>query len=354
TQGLKLTFKQRYSFTVVVQDPNTFYMGGGVLEASIDGSTWSDIGANAGLGYQTTALYAGLNNPLGGNTALAGKSPNYPAFQPATVDLGLLYAGKTVQFRFRVGASDYPTSALGWEIDDVQVSGAVVPPFPALVPQGSTCNHAPVASAGPDQTVNDGTTVTLDASGTTDPDGDSLSYQWVQTSGAPVALASSTTPHATFSAPRVRHDTPYTFAVLVNDGTLTASDSVTVTVQSTNHAPVAVIAPITSAAVDSKVTLDGSGSTDADNDTLSYRWTQTAGPHVALTGDLTAKPIFTMVSGTITLQLVASDGFTDSAPATVTIASTAAPGGCTSTGAQTAWMLLPLALLALGRRRKLA
>jgi probable HAF family extracellular repeat protein len=42
----------------------------------------------------------------------------------------------------------------------------------------STSNHPPVANAGSDQTVECPAQVTLDGSGSTDPDGDALTYQW--------------------------------------------------------------------------------------------------------------------------------------------------------------------------------
>ena len=46
----------------------------------------------------------------------------------------------------------------------------------------------PVADAGEDQTVEPDTTVTLDASGSTDADGDIQSYSWTQTGGTVVAF----------------------------------------------------------------------------------------------------------------------------------------------------------------------
>jgi len=46
----------------------------------------------------------------------------------------------------------------------------------------------PLAEAGPDQTVNQSVSVTLDGTGSTDPDGGLLAYSWLQTSGAPVTL----------------------------------------------------------------------------------------------------------------------------------------------------------------------
>jgi hypothetical protein len=45
-----------------------------------------------------------------------------------------------------------------------------------------------VANAGPDQNVNEGVTVSLNGTGSADPDGGMITYSWLQTSGSPVAL----------------------------------------------------------------------------------------------------------------------------------------------------------------------
>ncbi len=62
-------------------------------------------------------------------------------------------------------------------------------------------NERPVADAGPDQTVAEGVLVTLDGSGSTDPEGTDLSYSWVQTSGETVTLSGSTVAQPTFTSP---------------------------------------------------------------------------------------------------------------------------------------------------------
>jgi hypothetical protein len=69
------------------------------------------------------------------------------------------------------------------------------------------------------------------------------------------------------------------------------------------------------------VTLDGSGSSDPNGDTLSYQWTQTAGTAVTLSSATAAKPTFTApaTASTLTFQLVVNDGHVNSAPASVTI-----------------------------------
>ena len=94
-------------------------------------------------------------------------------------------------------------------------------------------NSPPIADAGPDQTVDEGTQVRLDGSRSEDPDnrpGD-LVYTWEQVKGQPVTLndAASATPG--FSAPSgLRQDEQLVFMLMVTDGSLTAEDSIVVTV----------------------------------------------------------------------------------------------------------------------------
>src|SRR5205085_1342388 len=63
-----------------------------------------------------------------------------------------------------------------------------------------------------------GATVVLDASGSTDPDGDDLAFTWTQigTSGEPVALRNATTAVASFEAPG--EPQRLFFSVIASDG----------------------------------------------------------------------------------------------------------------------------------------
>ena len=52
-------------------------------------------------------------------------------------------------------------------------------------------NDAPSAAAGADQNVNELDVVTLDGTGSSDPEGVGLTYSWVQTSGPAVVLSNA-------------------------------------------------------------------------------------------------------------------------------------------------------------------
>ncbi|MGO8946422.1 MAG: PKD domain-containing protein, partial [Ktedonobacterales bacterium] len=79
-----------------------------------------------------------------------------------------------------------------------------------------TVTALPVANAGPAQSAGVSTTVTLDGSGSTDSNGNPLTYLWTQTSGPTVTLSSATAEQPTFTAPATA--ATLTFQLVVNDG----------------------------------------------------------------------------------------------------------------------------------------
>lgn len=189
-------------------------------------------------------------------------------------------------------------------------------------------NLQPSPSAGPDQTVSGGQTVTLTAAGSSDPDGDSLSYLWTQVAGPTVTLTGANTSNPTFVAPPGGSgNQTLTFSVTVSDP-LTTGDPPTdlVDIVVLPNAP-----PVADAGADQgpintgqTVTLSGGASTDPDGNPLTYSWTQVSGPTVTLINPTSANPTFVApsVAGTqnLVFQLVVNDGSVDSAPDTVTIA----------------------------------
>src|SRR5207237_9508490 len=62
-------------------------------------------------------------------------------------------------------------------------------------------NLTPVANAGPDKTVSEGSSVGLNGAASSDPDGDTLSYSWTQTAGPNAPLSNSNTATPTLKTP---------------------------------------------------------------------------------------------------------------------------------------------------------
>ena len=103
-------------------------------------------------------------------------------------------------------------------------------------------NHMPLANAGDNQTLaleEGGTTVQLNGSGSSDPDGDALSYSWSflsEPTGSTATLNDFTAVNPSFTA-NVEGD--YTLQLIVNDGLLTGTpDTVTISITDNSSSPV--------------------------------------------------------------------------------------------------------------------
>ena len=194
--------------------------------------------------------------------------------------------------------------------------------------QGKSDNQPPKANAGPDQSVNEGDTVTLAGKGS-DPEGQTLTYAWTAPSG--ITLSSTTVAGPTFTAPDRDEDYTLTFSLVVNDGNSdSAADTVDINVsvededaggegKADNQPPTANAGPDQSVTEGATVTLAGKGS-DPEGQALTYAWTAPSG--ISLSSSA-ASPTFTAPDRTgdytLTFSLVVNDGNSDSAADTVAI-----------------------------------
>jgi len=181
-------------------------------------------------------------------------------------------------------------------------------------------NIPPSADPGVDRQVTSSNEVILDASNSTDSDGDITEYSWTCTNCS-VELNNPDTDLATFIAPVVNISTVYNFELLVmdNDGA-TAINNVEITINPINIAPVAIAkASRKNITLDITIDLDASASSDPNFDVLNYEWSVITSPSESIanvTDSIEIKPTFTPdIAGDYSIRLVVSDGdlsdFTD-------------------------------------------
>ncbi|HMJ76080.1 MAG TPA: PKD domain-containing protein, partial [Iamia sp.] len=274
------------------------------------------------LGNTADVTFTGQTDPSSADTT-AGFRYSYDFDDDGDWEVGDgTYAGSSTS-----ASATVPTSVLN-AVGTFEVNGRIIDKDGGFTDYATTItvdpppNTAPIADAGPDQEVNAGDTVTLDGTGSSDADSDELDYSWVQTAGPAVTLTGATTDSPTFTAPT--GPATLTFELTVDDGTETDTDSVTITV---NGIPTADAGPDQTVDQGDTVTLDGTGSSDPDSDTLTYGWVQTGGTTVTLSDDTAAQPTFTAPTGpaTLTFELTVTDPGGESDTDTVVITVNAPP-----------------------------
>jgi PKD repeat protein len=188
----------------------------------------------------------------------------------------------------------------------------------ALLPTGLGAGPraAPVSDAGSDQTVTVNATVYFDGSGSSDPDGDTLTYSWDfdRSNGIQKDATGVNVSHVYTTAGIFR------VTLTVNDGTGFDTDECNVTVRSGgNNPPTAVISEPRNGAVkvvNTAVSFDGSNSSDPDKDPMSYLWDFGDGN----TSKLAKTGHTYRMTGLMIINLTVSDGkLSDSATAYINI-----------------------------------
>jgi RHS repeat-associated protein len=186
----------------------------------------------------------------------------------------------------------------------------------------STGNTAPVANAGPDQTVFVNRFAQLNGSLSSDIDGDTISYHWSIISKPLGSIAALDDPNAVNPIFQVDEPGTYVLELIVSDGKADSKPD-TVSINFENSKPVATAGPDLTSKVGDTVNLDGSGSSDVDGDTLTFNWsiiTKPVGSTVNLTGPETIAPSFKPDAiGTYVIQLIVNDGLLNSDPDTAKV-----------------------------------
>jgi PKD repeat protein len=263
-------------------------------------------------------------DPGGPYTGVAGQPVQFDA--SATTDpegdtltyLWIFGDGSPPQFPSQIPTTTHTYSAAGTYTAQLTVTDTVNDPVQTQVLveiSGQEPNLPPIVDPGGPYTGVAGQPVQFDASGTTDPDGDTLTYLWIFGDGSPPQFPSQipTTTH-TYSAAGT-----YTAQLTVTD---TVNDPVQTQVLveisgQGNEPPVSDPDGPYTGISGSPVFLDGSGSVDPDGTISSYDWD--FGDGVTGSGATPAHTYSAAGTYTITLTVTDDEGATNTATSTATI-----------------------------------
>ena len=224
--GADLTAKQNAFFTYAQHDSQvcgsvsacsgTGYGAWLQRQYTVSTQPVANAGANQTVGVNATVQLDGS-----GSSDLSGNPLTYQWTQTSGPSV-TLSSNTAVKPTFTAPAS---ATSLTFQL---VVNNGQVNSSPATV---TITVGSPVANAGANQTVEVNSTVQLDGSGSSAPNGNPLTYQWTQTSGPSVTLSSNTAVKPTFTAPASA--TSLTFQLVVNNGQVNSSPAtVTITVSS--------------------------------------------------------------------------------------------------------------------------
>ena len=252
------------------------------------------------------------SGPVGDTVSLSGVLSSDPDFDKITykwtvvsrpaasvATLKKATASKTSMFLDRPG-----TYVVRLIVSDGQLSSA---PDDVTI---TTSNSAPVANAGRDRRVSAASLVQLDGTGSSDLDGDLLTYHWSlkRPKGSTAVLDDPSSPLPSF-IPNIAGS--YTATLNVSDGVDTQKDTVVITTGAT-LAPVVRLGPDeVPLALGQTIQLDGSRSTSPNGGLQNYAWTiakHPSGSVALLGGAATPRPTFTADrAGKYTFTLLMTD-----------------------------------------------
>lgn len=314
------------NYTLRIEDDQGYWPGYASYVHEIDRTillgNWSAVSSDQPLPLNeffhitvTMDPAGGFNAYINGQLKQSFSNPQPPQLNDSQVTIG---AGGYY------GLSDFFVGA----IDDIRIYNRALTAAEVGELYSKTFNTAPWADAGPDQAVTLlGSTVTLNGSASYDLEGDPLTYSWTliqKPVGSVATLPDPSSPTPTFIADV---QGSYEAELVVSDPWVQSAPD-TVTVSFENIKPVANAGGNQAVSVGDIVVLDGSGSSDANGDPLTYAWSFTSipdGSSAILSGAGTSFASFTAdLPGTYVVSLVVNDGFIDSDPDTANITAVAA------------------------------
>jgi chitinase len=239
-------------------------------------------------------------------------------YNPTTGDLISYDDDKSIQAKADIVMSEGMAGMFAWEIDTD--NGDILNWMHESLghPLADGSNSNPNVNAGLDAQAYPLDLVNLVGTAS-DSDGDTLSYLWTQKAGTLVVLSDENTLSASFTVPDLTVSETLVFELLANDGKGGVSKdtvSILIVVEGENNPPTVNAGLDRSVnSSESNVQLDGSLTSDADGDTLTYSWTQVSGSPVSISDNLLVTGYFDApvvnADETLVFKLTVSDNGVD-------------------------------------------
>jgi hypothetical protein len=215
----------------------------------------------------------------------------------------------TLAATFEAPGYDDPTD-LFFELSVTDDTGV---PVTTTVTVNVQANEAPVASiSGSAAIAPPGAEVMLDGTNSSDPEGDPIAaYAWSQTSGTEVTIVDPTAAMTSIITP-VTSGGLVIIELVVTDrwGKQSSGATLAVALQPNNNPFADAGETDTGRLPGETITLDGSGSMDADGHEISFLWTQLSGPDATLSDNTAEQPTFVpLVGGDYLFELIVADQF---------------------------------------------
>ena len=260
----------------------------GAFSSSANVTITVGTGAAAGGAFLPPVASAGKNRnvPIGNFFLLDGSGSYDPAAYPLIYQWSLQSApqGSTASLAgFNVPEPAFRPDVAGAYVFQLSVNNGTFNSAPSTVTMTSVAsgNIAPNANAGSPLNALRGAPVTVDGSGSYDPDNGpkplTYSWQFTQVPSASTLTGALKTSGATATfTPDVAG--AYTLTLTVSDSAATGVDTVVVTAADPNVTPNANAGKPRRVLPNVALTLDGSASNDPDNDMLTYQWQLVTSP----------------------------------------------------------------------------